>query len=152
MEPLRCKGSEHSLDILRGKCSTTSVPFVMATEHRSIAFRGSVSHCTTSPMAGSHISLYIWCPRIHDSLRSSCMVFHVVANNTNLLPCSEIIGVFNFRTDARTRKIFYTKISHTNIFGLKNFRIYGMSSLHKHTHTYTRFQLATCICKFVKIN
>ena len=76
MVPPRRKKSEHSLDILRGKCPTTTPPFVTATEYRSAAFRGSLLHCTTSPTVGSHISLYIWCPRMHDSLRSSSMIVH----------------------------------------------------------------------------
>ena len=122
MVPPRQKKSEHSLDILRGKCPTTT-PFVIATEYRSAAFRGSLSHCTTSPIAGSHISLHIWCPRMHDSLRSSSMIVHVLVNNNNLFPCLEIIGVFNFRTDARIQKFFDAKI-----FGHENFRIYGTCS------------------------
>ena len=36
---------EHSLDILRGKCSTATPPFIMATEYRSTAFRCALSHC-----------------------------------------------------------------------------------------------------------
>ena len=125
MVPPRRKKSEHSLDILRGKCPTTTPPFVIATEYRSAPFRGSLSHCTTSPIAGSHISLHIWCPRMHDSLRSSSMIVHVLVNNNNLFPCLEIIGVFNFRTDARIRKFFDAKISYPKIFGHENFRIYG---------------------------
>ena len=139
MVPPRRKRSEHSLDILGGKCSTTTPPFVIATEYRSAAFRGSLSHCTTSPIAGSHISLYIWCPRMHDSLRSSSIIFHVVANNNNLFPCLEIIGVFNFRTDARIRKFLDAKISYPKFFGPENFRIYGSK---------TRFsgELRDCDC------
>ena len=124
MVPPRRKKSEHSLDILRGKCPTTT-PFVIATEYRSAAFRGSLSHCTTSPIAGSHISLHIWCPRMHDSLRSSSMIVHVLVNNNNIFLCLEIIGVFNFRTDARIRKFLEAKISYPKIFGHENFRIYG---------------------------
>ena len=120
MVPPRRKKSEHSLDILRGKCPTTTPPFVIATEYRSAAFRGSLSHCTTSPIAGSHISLHIWCPRMHDSLRSSSMIVHVLVNNNNLFPCLEIIGVFNFRTDARIRKFFDAKISYPKIFEHEN--------------------------------
>ena len=78
MVPPSRKKSKHSLDILRVKCPTTptTTPFVMATEYRSASFRGSLLHCTTSPTVGSHISLYIWCPRMHDSLRSSSMIVH----------------------------------------------------------------------------
>ena len=42
------------------------------------------------------------------------------------IPCSQIIGVFNFRTDARMRKPFYSKICYTKIFRHENFRIYGI--------------------------
>ena len=42
------------------------------------------------------------------------------------IPCSEIIGVLNFQTDARIRKFFYSKISYIKIFGHKNFHIYGI--------------------------
>ena len=50
----------------------------------------------------------------------------VLVNNNNLFPCLEIIGVFNFRTDARIRKFFDAKISYPKIFGHENFRIYGI--------------------------
>ena len=119
----RRKKSEHSLDILRGKCSTATPRFIMATEYRSTAFRGALSHCTTSPIqnflheiAGSHISSYIWCPQMHDSLCNSSTIFLMVANNSNLFPCLEIIGALDFWTDAHIRKYFYTKISYTKIF------------------------------------
>ena len=96
MVPPRRKKSEHSLDILRGKCPTTTPPFVIA---------------------------------MHDFLRSSSMIVHVLVNNNNLFPCLEIIGVLNFRTDARIRKFFDAKISYPKIFGHENFRIYGIVNL-----------------------
>ena len=43
------------------------------------------------------------------------------------IPCLEIIGVFNFQTDARIRKLFYLKICSTKIFEHENFQIYGIS-------------------------
>ena len=83
------------------------------------------SRTAPPPIAGSHISLNIWFPRIHDSLYSSSIIFHVVANSSNFFPRLEFIGVFNFQTDARIRKYFYPKISYTKNFGHENFRIYG---------------------------
>ena len=109
MVPPRRKKSEHSMDILHGKCPTTTPPFMTATAYRSTVFRGS------------HISLYIWCPRMHDSLRSSSLILHVVAKNSNLFPCLEIIGVFNFRIDARIWKFFTWKFSDTKIFSFTVF-------------------------------
>ena len=117
----RHKKREHSLDILCAKCLTTTPPFMMATEFRSTAFQGSLSHCTTSPIAGSYISLYIWCPQIHDSLRSSSIIFHAVANSSSFFPHLEFIGVFNFWTDTCIRKYFYAKISYMKIFRHENF-------------------------------
>ena len=60
---------------------------------------------------------------MYNSLRSSYMIFHVVANNSNVFPCLEIIGVFNFQTDARigeffTQKFFTWKFLGTKIFGI----------------------------------
>ena len=82
-------------------------------------------HCVSRlPLALHHLSnswvpyfFYIWCPRMHDSLRSSSMIFHVVSNSSNLFSRLEFIGVFNFWTDARTQKYFYLKIFYTKIFG-----------------------------------
>ena len=54
------------------------------------------------------------------------MIFLAAANDSNLFACLGIIGVFNFRTDTRIRKYFYTKISYTKIFRRLNFRIYGI--------------------------
>ena len=125
MVPPHRKKSKHSLDILCGKCPTTTPAFMMAREYRSAAFQRFLSHCTTSPIAGSHFFLYIWCPRMHDSLRSSSMIFHVVANNSNVFPCLEIIGVFNFRTDTCIRNFFHLKFFYTKIFVHGNFQIYG---------------------------
>ena len=42
------------------------------------------------------------------------------------IPCLEIIGVFNFQTNVRIRKFFYSKIFYTKIFGHKNLQIYGI--------------------------
>ena len=129
MVPPRRKNSEHSLDILRGKCPTTTPPFVIATEYRSAAFRGSLSHCTTSPIGwipyffAYMVSSNAWL------LRNSSMIVHVLVNNNNLFPCLEIIGVFNFRTEARIRKFFDAKISYPKIFGHENFQIYGTKLL-----------------------
>ena len=55
------------------------------------------------------------------------------------IPCSEIIHVFDFRTDSRIRKFFYSKISYTKIFGHENFRIYGIHCMYKYSHTCTLF-------------
>ena len=58
------------------------------------------------------------------------MIVHVLVNNNNLFSCLEIIGVFNFRTDARIRKFFDPNISYSKIFGHENFRIYGITELY----------------------
>ena len=64
----------------------------------------SIHHVSRLPLAP------YWCPQMHDSLRSSSMIFHVIASSSNLFPHLEFIGVFNFRIGARIRKYFYPKI------------------------------------------
>ena len=95
----------------------------MATEHRSTAFRGSLSHCPTSPIAGSHISLYVhvWCLQMHNSIRSSFMIFHVVANNSNFSPGQKlsvflIFGQMLAFKNSFTWKFLTQKFSDTKIF------------------------------------
>ena len=68
--PPHCNKREHNFDNFWGKCPTTT-PLVTATEYRSTALQGSLSHTKTSPTAWLHMFLYIWWPRIHNSLCSS---------------------------------------------------------------------------------
>ena len=51
----------------------------------------------------------------------SSIIYRMVANNSILFPCSEIIGVFNFQADARIQKFF------TQIFGHEDLSIYGIT-------------------------
>ena len=92
----------------------------------------SIHRVSKLPLALHHHSnswiLYYFvymCPQMHRSLWSSSTIFHVVTNNSNLFPCLEIIGIFNFCADAHIWKKFTQRYFYTKILGHKNFWLFG---------------------------